>query len=135
MVDLNTLLTKADIISLHLPLLRDGPDKTETLIGKDELKKIGEKGLGWLINTSRGAIIEESELVNALKKGTIRKAGLDVFATEPLPPVHPLRSLPNVILTPHVAGETEEALKMRYSQMANNAVRVLRGKRPEYIVN
>ncbi len=135
MVDLNTFLTKADIISLHLPLLRDGPDKTEMLIGKEELKKIGEKGLGWLINTSRGAIIDESELVEALKKGTIRKAGLDVFATEPLPPGHSLRSLPNVILTPHVAGETEEALKMRYSQMANNAVRVLRGKRPEYIVN
>ncbi len=134
MADLNTLLTMADIVSVHLPLLSNDPDKTEMLIGKEELKKVGEKGLGWLINTSRGAIIDESELVEALKKGTIRKAGLDVFATEPLPPGHSLRFLPNVILTPHVAGETEEALKMRYSQIAKNAVRVLRGEIPEYIV-
>ncbi len=135
LVDLHTLLAEADIVSLHLPLIRDGPDKTEALMGEEELRKIGEKGLGWLINTSRGAIIDESELVEALKKGIIRKAGLDVFATEPLPPGHSLRSLPNVILTPHVAGETEEALKQRYSRIANNAVRVLREKRPEYIVD
>ncbi len=135
MADLDTVLMEADIVSLHLPLIKDGANKTEALIGEEELRKIGQKGLGWLINTSRGAIIDESKLIEALKKGTILKAGLDVFATEPLPVEHPLRSLPNVILTPHIAGETEEALKMRYSLIANNAVRVLRGERPEYIVD
>jgi len=135
MVDLGTLLTEADVISLHLPLIRSGSNRTEALIGKSELERIGKKGLGWVINTSRGAVIEESALIGALEDGTIRKAGLDVFATEPLPADHGLRSLPNVVLTPHVAGETEEALKQRYSQIAHNAVRVLRGERPEYIVN
>ncbi len=134
MVDLDTLLTEADVVSLHLPLIKSGLNRTEALIGSEELGQIGEKGLGWVINTSRGAVIEESALVGALENGTIRKAALDVFATEPLPANHRLRSLPNVILTPHVAGETEEALKKRYSQIAYNAVRVLRGERPEYIV-
>ena len=135
MVDLDTLLTEADVVSLHLPLIKDGPNRTEALIGSQELRRIGEKGLGWVINTSRGAVIEESSLIRALENGTIRKAALDVFATEPLPADHRLRSLPNVALTPHVAGETEEALRQRYSLIAQNAVRVLRGERPEFIVN
>ena len=96
---------------------------------------MGEKGLGWIINTSRGAVINENVLVEALETRTLRKAALDVFATEPLPADHRLRSMPNVILTPHIAGETEEALKQRYSLIALNAARVLRGNRPEYIVN
>jgi phosphoglycerate dehydrogenase-like enzyme len=135
MVDLDTLLTEADVVSLHLPLIKSGSNRTEALLGNEELRRIGEKGLGWVINTSRGAVIEESALVRALENGTIRKAALDVFSTEPLPADHPLRSLPNVLLTPHVAGETEEALKQRYSRIAHNAVRVLRGERPEFIVN
>lgn len=135
MVDLDTLLLEADIVSLHLPLISGGSNKTEALIGREELGRIGEKGLGWVINTSRGAVIDEGALVEALENGTLRKAALDVFATEPLPADHRLRSMPNVILTPHIAGETEDALKQRYSLIANNAARVLRGERPEYIVN
>jgi len=135
MVDLDTLLTEADVVSLHLPLVRCGLNRTEALIGDEELLKFGKKGLGWIINTSRGAVINEGALVEALENGTLRKAALDVFATEPLPPDHRLRALPNVILSPHVAGETEDALKRRYSQIALNAVPVLRGERPEFIVD
>jgi D-3-phosphoglycerate dehydrogenase len=133
-VDLETLLTVSDVISLHLPLISNGPNRTEALLGREELEKVGEKGLGWIVNTSRGALIDESALVEALQNGTIRKAALDVFTKEPLPDEHVLRSLSNVILTPHVAGETEEALKNRYTQIARNAVRVLRGETPQFIV-
>jgi phosphoglycerate dehydrogenase-like enzyme len=124
------LLDTADILSIHMPLIDSGPDRTRGLLGEVELARFGQRGLGWLINTARGAIIDEAALVAALRAGVVRKAALDVFANEPLPATHPLRALDNVVLTPHVAAETGEALRDRYTLIARNAARVLRGEEP-----
>ncbi|MFN7181653.1 MAG: phosphoglycerate dehydrogenase [Planctomycetota bacterium] len=100
--DLDTLLSSCDIITLHVPL----NETTRNLIGKKEIRKM-KKG-SFLINTSRGEIIDENALCEALKENIISGAALDVFAKEPLID-HPLQKLPNVILTPHLGASTEEA--------------------------
>ena len=133
-VDFDYLLEKSDIVSILIPLIELGSCKTERLIGKKELEKIGRAGLGWLINTSRGAIINEKDLIESLKNGVIKKAGLDVYETEPLSEHSELRKLPNVVLTPHIAGDTKEALIARYTLIAENAIRVMNNERPQYIV-
>ena len=133
-VDFDYLLERSDIVSILLPLIKDGSCKTERLIGKKELEKIGGAGLGWLINTSRGAIINENDLIESLESGVIKKAGLDVYETEPLPEYSELRRLPNVLLTPHIAGDTKEALIRRYTLIAENAIKVMNNERPQYIV-
>ena len=133
-VDFDYLLEKSDIVSILLPLIKLGSCKTERLIGKKELEKIGGAGLGWLINTSRGAIINENDLIESLKSNIIKKAALDVYETEPLPEYSELRRLPNVLLTPHIAGDTKEALIRRYTLIAENAIKVMNNERPQYIV-
>ncbi|MDR4505685.1 MAG: hypothetical protein MRK01_13010 [Candidatus Scalindua sp.] len=133
-VDLDSLLERADIISLHLPLIKQGNCRTAGFIGKRELERFGETGLGWLINTSRGALINERDLIDSLKNKVIRKAALDVFETEPLPRDSELRNLPNVILTPHIAGDTKEALIRRYTLIAENIIKILRNQKPQFIV-
>ncbi len=133
-VDFDYLLEQSDIVSIHLPLIKHGSYKTKGLIGKKELEKIGGDGLGWLINTSRGAIINEKELIESLKNNIVKKAALDVYESEPLPESSELRKLPNVLLTPHIAGETKEALVRRYTLIAENTIRVMNNERPRYIV-
>ncbi len=133
-VDLDYLLEKSDIVSILLPLIKHGSYRTDGLIGKKELDKIGMAGLGWLINTSRGAIVSEKDLIESLKNKVIRKAALDVYEIEPLPENSELRKLPNVLLTPHIAGDTMEALVRRYTLIAENAVRVMNNEKPRYIV-
>jgi len=124
------LLSRADILSLHMPLISEGENLTRGLIGEKELHRFGESGLGWLVNTARGGIVDEAALVRALTEGSLRKAALDVYPTEPLPADHILRRLPNVLLTPHVAGETVEALTERYSRIASNLLRIFQGEDP-----
>jgi D-3-phosphoglycerate dehydrogenase len=133
-VDFDYLLEKSDIVSILLPLIKHGSYSTEGLIGKEELGKIGGAGLGWLINTSRGGIINENDLIESLKNNVIRKAALDVYETEPLPENSELRKMANVLLTPHIAGETKEALVRRYTLIAENAIKVMNNERPRYIV-
>jgi phosphoglycerate dehydrogenase-like enzyme len=133
-VSAEELLERADILSLHLPLTSGGWGSTLGLIGEVELKQFGKSGLGWLVNTARGAIVDEAALVRALQDGTVRKAALDVFPIEPLPREHILRRLPNVLLTPHVAGETVGALTERYTRIARNLLRILGGEEPENAV-
>ena len=87
-----------------------------------------------LINTSRGGIVGEGALGEALSAGVIAGAALDVFENEPLSMDHPLRRAPNCILTPHVAGLTEDASNTRFD-VADDVVRVLRGQRPEHAVD
>ncbi|MEX0326925.1 MAG: NAD(P)-dependent oxidoreductase [Puniceicoccaceae bacterium] len=125
------LLEQADILSLHLPLVTSGRESTRGLIGEKELRHFGASGLAWLVNTARGAIVDEAALVHALQDGTIKQAALDTFPVEPLPAGHILRSLPNVLLTPHVAGETTGALTERYTRIARNLLRILHGEKPE----
>ena len=133
-VGFDYLLEKSDIVSILLPLTELGSYKTERLIWKKELGKIGGAGLGWLINTSRGAIIDEKDLIESLKNGVIKKAGLDVYETEPLSEHSELRKLPNVVLTPHIAGDTKEALIQRYTLIVENAIKVMNNERPQCIV-
>jgi phosphoglycerate dehydrogenase-like enzyme len=133
-VDFDYLLEKSDIVSILLPLIKHDSCKTERLIGRKELEKIGGTGLGWLINTSRGAIINENDLIESLESGVIKKAALDVYETEPLSEHSELRRLPNVLLTPHIAGDTKEALVRRYTMIAENAIKVMNNEKPQYIV-
>ena len=133
-VGFDCLLEKSDIVSILLPLTKLGSCKTERLIGKKELERIGGAGLGWLINTSRGAIINEDDLIESLENGIVKKAALDVYETEPLSEHSKLRKLPNVVLTPHIAGDTKEALIRRYTLIAENSIKVMNNEKPQYIV-
>ncbi|WOH84040.1 NAD(P)-dependent oxidoreductase [Bradyrhizobium sp. BEA-2-5] len=101
--DLDTVLAKSDVVSIHLLL----NDETRGLITRDKIAKM-KKGVV-LINTARGAIVDEQAMIDALKSGHIRHAGLDVFNIEPLPGDHPLTKLPNVTLSAHSAFRTPEA--------------------------
>jgi len=102
-VELEDLLRTADVITLHVPLT----DETRGLIGEAELEKM-RKG-AFLINVSRGGVIDETALAQALIAGQIGGAGLDVYETEPLPADSPLLSAPNLVLTPHLGASTKEA--------------------------
>ena len=129
MVDLNTLLRESDVVSLHTTLTPD----THHLIGAAQLELM--KPTAYLVNTSRGGVVDEAALYQALKKGRIAGAALDAFQKEPLPPESPLRELDNVILTPHLIGHTEEAIHAIPPTAVENVERILRGKLPLFITN
>ncbi len=123
------LMREADFISLHVPLL----DSTHHLISTKELKAM--KKTAFLINTSRGPVVDELALTKALKKGEIGGAGLDVYECEPLTDCKPgdsytLRTLPNVVLTPHTASATVETRQAMSRTAAKNILAFLDGKRP-----
>ena len=101
---LDDLLASSDIISIHLRL----SDESRGLINRDRIAKMKSGSL--LINTSRGAIVDEDALVEALHDNRIAGAGLDVFAVEPLPSSSPLRKMPNVLLTPHIGWQVSDVL-------------------------
>lgn len=128
-VSLSELLRRSDYVSIHVPLT----DATKKLIGEREISMM--KPGAFLINTSRGGVIDQPALVAALKTGRIAGAALDV--TDPEPPVRddPLLALDNVILTPHVAWYSEESREQVTVQAAHEAVRILRGERPRSAVN
>ncbi len=100
-----------DIITIHTPLM----DETRNMVNKDLLSKM--KPTAILVNAARGGIVDEEALYETLKEEKIRGAGFDVFATEPLPEDSNLRSLPSLVLTPHLGASTEEA-QLRVGQMA-----------------
>jgi len=126
---LDDLLTQADYISIHAPLT----DETRGLIDETALRKMKTNCV--LINTSRGALIDEAALVRALADGWIAGACLDVLAQEPPTPDHLLLSLPNVIVTPHAAFYSEASIAELQQKAAQNVVDVLLGKEPAHIVN
>ncbi|HSB68744.1 MAG TPA: hydroxyacid dehydrogenase [Candidatus Methylomirabilis sp.] len=127
--DLNPLLAEADYLSIHVPLTAE----TRNVIGPAAMSRM--KPTSVLVNTARGGIVDEAALAEAIKGGRIGGAGLDVIVDEPLQANHPLAGLPNVILTPHMAGVTEEAMMRMAQNAAEDVVRVLRGERPKYPVN
>jgi D-3-phosphoglycerate dehydrogenase len=100
---LNETLERADVVTLHVPLT----DETKGMIGAAELARLSPRAL--ILNLARGGVIEENALVEALQAGKIAGAALDTYAKEPLAPDHPLRSAPNLILTPHLGASTKEA--------------------------
>lgn len=121
MTSLEQLLTKSDFISLHVPL----NDHTRNLISKERLAMM--KSTAYIVNTARGEIINEADLYEALKKGQIAGAALDVMSKEP-PAGSPLLELDNVILTPHIAGLTEEAQVRTSVLVAREVCKVLEGQ-------
>jgi phosphoglycerate dehydrogenase-like enzyme len=108
LVTKDELLARSDIVSIHLVL----GDRTRGLIGARELGLM--KRSAYLINTSRGPIVDEAALIRALGDGTIAGAGLDVFDEEPLPLDHPFRRLPNIAITPHLGYVTAETYRIFY---------------------
>ena len=125
---LDELLARADFVSIHSPL----SPETSGLIGEPELKLM--KPTAYLVNTARGPIVDEAGLIKALGAGWIAGAGLDVFSQEP-PTNNPLLSIENVVLGPHVAASTEEALYRMGRGAAENVVNVFEGKQPLGVVN
>ncbi|WP_292378301.1 2-hydroxyacid dehydrogenase [Methanosarcina sp. UBA289] len=127
-VDLDTLLSESDIVTLHVPLT----PATEHMIGRRELAKM--KPTAILINTARGKVVDESALIEALKEGKIAGAGLDVFEKEPLPMDSPLLEMSNVVLTPHIAFLSEESLDECTYMTVENIEMFTEGK-PQNVVN
>ena len=124
---LEELLTMADYVSIHVPLM----PSTRHLINAERLGLM--KRDSYLINTSRGPVIDEAALVNALQAGTIRGAALDVFEHEPIPATG-LTMLENVILTPHIASATVETRAEMAELAAQNIIAVLAGGNAPNIV-
>ena len=127
--DLPTLFGESDYVALACPL-------TEETRGLASAALIGRmKPDAWLLNVSRGAVVEEDALVAALRERRIGGAALDVYAAQPLAPDHPLRSLPDALLTPHAAGLTRESVARMSTVSAEEVVRVLRGEKPLNFIN
>jgi phosphoglycerate dehydrogenase-like enzyme len=121
-VEKDELLARSDVVSIHLVL----SERTRGLIGARELGLM--KRTAFLVNTSRGPIVDEAALVRALREGTIAGAGLDVYDEEPLPLGHPLRGLPNTVITPHLGYVTEETYRIFYGQALEDILAFLRGE-------
>ena len=128
-VNLPTLLGVSDYVTLHLPLT----DETRGLIDEAALRTM--KSTAMLINTSRGGIVDETALADALEAGTIAGAGLDVHETEPIPEGSRLKTLPRVILSDHTAYYSEESIVELKQKAARNIAEVLSGGEPLYPVN
>ena len=122
------LFARNDVLSIHLQL----SDRSRGLVGARELGLM--KRDAYLVNTSRGPIVDEPALIAALLEGRIAGAGLDVFDTEPLPPNHPLTQLDNVTLTPHLGFVTREVLAVFYGDMPQ-AVRAFARGEPIRVAN
>jgi D-3-phosphoglycerate dehydrogenase len=126
--DMHQFLSVADIVSIHVPLHAD----TKGLVAAQEFAAMKETA--YIINTSRGPIIDELALITALKNREIAGAALDVFTTEPVSADNELLVLPNTILTPHIAYKTEEALERRAAITVDNIAKSLQGN-PVHKVN
>lgn len=128
-VDLDTLLRESDFVSLHVPLTAD----THHLIAEPQLRAMKRTAI--LVNTARGAVIDQAALVRALEEGWIAGAGLDVAEVEPAPPDDPLLCAPNTVLLPHI-GSASHATRERMASMAvENCIAGLRGERLPHCVN
>lgn len=126
---LEELLRESDFVSLNVPL----NDTTIGMIGEREFKMM--KPTAYLINTSRGKVVDEHALIKALEKGWIAGAALDVYSTEPLPSEHPLRKMPNCLCTPHMGTHDVDAARLVSELAVSCIVSALRGEVPKYVVN
>ena len=122
------LLRGADVLSVHVPLTAS----TRGLLGRDELALLPDGAV--VVNTARGGIVDEDTLVDALAGGRLRGAALDVLSGEPLPPDHPLRRVPGLLLTPHAAWYSEEAIPELRRKAFEAAVDLVRGGTPAGLV-
>jgi phosphoglycerate dehydrogenase-like enzyme len=125
LLPLDDLLSRSDVVSLHLALT----DETRGLLDATRLGRMRPTAI--LVNTARGALIDETALAQALSQGRLAGAGLDVLCQEPPPADHPLLALPNVIVTPHVAGLTDVAYRRMCVETVTHVLRILRGEAPD----
>jgi D-3-phosphoglycerate dehydrogenase len=128
-VTLEELLSMADVVSMHTPLTPD----THHLISTEQLALMTPEAI--LINTSRGGVIDTDALVEALRRGRIYGAGLDVHEEEPIPADHPLAGFDTVVLTPHIAWYTEESYFELKRRTVENVAQLISGERPRNILN
>jgi len=126
---LDDLLRAVDFLSLHIPFTPE----THHLLDSERLALL--KPNCRIVNTSRGAVIDEQALVRALESGAIGGAALDVFEVEPLSANHPLCRAPNTLLTPHISSSTRESLEKMAVDAARGVLDVLAGRKPDYPVN
>jgi D-3-phosphoglycerate dehydrogenase / 2-oxoglutarate reductase len=128
-VTLEDLLARAHVVSVHTPLT----EATRGLIGEEAFARMQAGAI--LINTSRGRVVDEGALIAALRAGRLAGAGLDVLATEPPAPDNPLLQMDTVVLTPHAASTTVEALAELAEKVSRQVVQFLRGEWPTYLAN
>ena len=129
LVSLSDLLKRSDYVSLHTPLT----EETRHMIGEQQLRLM--KPTAYLINTSRGPVVDEEMLIKALREKWIAGAGIDVLEKEPPAPSNPLLAMENVIVTPHVAYYSDDSVVRMRRSVGREAARVLSGKWPKNLVN
>jgi D-3-phosphoglycerate dehydrogenase len=129
LVDLPQLLKEIDFISLHTPLNQE----TQHMVGEKELNQM--KRSAFLINTARGAVVDEKALIRALQEKKIAGAGLDVFEKEPIDPDNPLLKMENVVVLPHSAFYSDVSSRRLRTSVGQEAARVISGKWPRNVVN
>jgi phosphoglycerate dehydrogenase-like enzyme len=127
-VELDELLRRSDVVSVHAPLL----PSTRGLIGAKELQRMRRNAI--LVNTSRGGVVDEAALVEALRSGELRGAGLDVFSAEP-PRHSQLLELRNVVLSPHIAGLSDDSIEQMLRRATASVLDVLSGRLPADLAN
>ncbi|MEM1558519.1 MAG: phosphoglycerate dehydrogenase, partial [Thermoproteota archaeon] len=129
LTSLEAVLKESDFVSIHASLTSE----TRGLIGERELRLM--KPTAFLVNTARGAIVDENALVKALRENWIAGAALDVYSEEPLPREHPLRKMENTILTPHIASYTYEAIRKTDEMVLEALETFFSGGKPKWIAN
>jgi D-3-phosphoglycerate dehydrogenase / 2-oxoglutarate reductase len=129
LVSLDNIFTDSDFVSLH-PLLTP---ETFHVVNAQRLASM--KPTAYLVNTSRGGVIDEPALIAALQQGRLAGAGLDVFETEPPDPTNPLLHMDNVIGTPHGLSHAEESVRRCASMTEDNVLAIIEGRLPPYLVN
>jgi glyoxylate reductase len=127
-VGFDELLKRSDILTIHVDL----NPSSRGILGPEEFDKMKPTSL--VVNTSRGPVINESALIDALRDGKIGGAALDVFETEPTPLDNPLLSMPNVLVTPHIASASWETRRKMAVRSTGNVLSYLKGERPPHIV-
>ncbi len=128
-VDLDTLLKESDFVSIHVPLMKE----THHLMNEQRFRQM--KKTAYMINNSRGPVVDETALHKALKEGWIAGAGLDVFENEPTPSDSPLLKFSNVVVAPHISSASLETRAKMSEMVAENLVSFLEGKKPPNLVN
>ncbi|MDE0609033.1 MAG: hypothetical protein OXH77_03850 [Anaerolineaceae bacterium] len=126
---LDSVFEQADVVTLHMPLSAE----TRHLVRERQLRLM--KRGSYLINTSRGAVVDEDALIRVLQEGHLAGAGLDVFDPDPPAGDNPLLHMPNVVATPHIAPFTDESFRAMWSGVAEQTRQVLRGERPANLAN
>jgi len=127
-VSFDKLISQSDVISIHVPYTK----QTDQLFNKKIFKKM--KKTAFLVNTARGKIINEKDLIDALKEKKIAGAALDVFELEPIGKDHPLTTIPNITLAPHIGSSTKETRSKMAEITVENLHLGINGRKPKYSV-